>query len=219
MGNLFAVYVRAPRPVQRAVHRAHVRREARRFAHRARPRRAGETSKARPRRVREGFFDANCQGAGLDVGFGGDLVTESCRGWDVEHGDAELLGGVADGSFDFVYSSHTLEHVGSTERALGNWWRVLRPGGRLILYVPDRDLYEKRTRLPSRFNPDHKRFFLLERDDPPDTVGLLPLVRRVLPDADVVYAKVCDFGHSVRDPTRHSDGEYSIEVVLRKPLN
>jgi SAM-dependent methyltransferase len=97
-----------------------------------------------------------------------------------------------------------------------NWWRVLKPGGHLILYVPERDLYEKRVHLPSRFNPDHKRFFLLDRDDPPDTVGLIPLIESVLPIREIVYAKVCREGHTVNDPKRPSDGEYSIEVVLRK---
>lgn len=218
MGIVETLYLRAPSPFQRAMHKASARRQARVYARRPRPARAGETAKARGRRKREGFFDTYCQGRGLDVGYGGDLLSTNSRGWDVEHGDAELLGGVADASFDFVYSSHVLEHVASPERALANWWRVLCPGGFLILYLPERDLYEKRTRLPSRFNPDHKRFFLLDRDDPPDTVGVLPLVRRVLQDGEVAYAKVCDAGHTVRDAKRHSDGEYSIEVVLRKPV-
>ncbi|MBU1740254.1 MAG: winged helix-turn-helix domain-containing protein, partial [Proteobacteria bacterium] len=64
----------------------------------------GETRKARPRRVREGFFEKFCSGQGIDIGFGGDLLADNCRGWDVEDGDAQLLRGVPDASYDFVYS-------------------------------------------------------------------------------------------------------------------
>jgi SAM-dependent methyltransferase len=177
----------------------------------------GETAKARGRREREGFFARYCRGTGLDVGYGGDLVSANAHGYDIENGDAEKLAGIPDESFDFVHSSHVLEHMVNVERALQNWWRVVSPRGYLLLLVPDRDLYEKRQRLPSRWNADHKHFFLLDRYDLPDTLGLVPLIERTLPKAEVIYGKICDEGHSVRDPGVHSDGEYSIEIVLRKP--
>ena len=44
-------------------------------------------------------------------------------------------------SMDFVFSSHLLEHVADTGAALAEWWRVIRPGGHLVLYLPHRDLY------------------------------------------------------------------------------
>jgi SAM-dependent methyltransferase len=181
-----------------------------------RPPRTRETEKARPRREREGFFQAYCQGRGLDVGYGGDLLAPNCEGWDVEHGDAQYLRGAEDNSFDFVYSSHTLEHMVDPAVALRNWWRVIKPGGYLILYIPHRDLYEKKRTLPSRFNADHKHFFLVDRDDPPDTLGIVPLIARTLSNFDLVYAKECSEGHTVREPRLHSDGEFSIEVVLHK---
>jgi len=93
----------------------------------------------------------------------------------------------------------------------------LKPGGYLILFVPDRDLYEKKTTLPSRWNPDHRHFFLIDREDPPNTFGLLPLIHRAIANPVLGYAKVCSQGNSIRDPEVHSDGEYSIEVVLQKP--
>ncbi|MBU2548804.1 MAG: helix-turn-helix domain-containing protein [Proteobacteria bacterium] len=175
-----------------------------------------ETRRARPRRVRAGFFDKYCQGSGIDVGFGGDVLADNCQGWDVEDGDAQLLAAIPDNRFDFVYSSHTLEDLDRPDVALINWWRVIRPGGYLIIYLPHRDLYEKKTRLPSRWNPDHRRFFLLDRDDPPDTLGLIPLIERTLSGYDLLEAAVRDEGHTIDDPDVHSDGEYSMEVVLRK---
>lgn len=46
---------------------------------------------------------------------------------------------VPDGSMDAVWSSHNLEHLAPHEvpRALGEFLRVLRPGGHLLLTVPD----------------------------------------------------------------------------------
>lgn len=184
-----------------------------------RPAYVGETAKARARRLREGFFEKYCAGRGLDIGYGGDLLSGNCVGWDLEHGDAQLLEGLEDESWDFVYSSHALEHVADASEALRNWYRVVKAGGYLILFVPDRDLYEKKLTLPSRWNPDHKRFFLPDRDEPPDTVGLLPLIGKVIPDASIVRARRCADGHAIVDPLVHSDGEYSIEVIVRKPLS
>jgi SAM-dependent methyltransferase len=100
--------------------------------------------------------------------------------------------------------------------AIRNWWRVLKPGGYMILYIPHRDLYEKRMTLPSRWNPDHKHFFLLDKDEAPDTKNVLDLIRHALTGYEIIYAKECSEGHTITAPDVHSDGEYSIEVVVRK---
>lgn len=189
-----------------------------RFRFLRRPVMTKETSKAHERRRAEGFFAKYFNGHGIDVGYGGDLVIPNCRGWDIENGDAHELAGIPDAVLDFVYSSHLLEHLQDPARALRNWWRVLKPGGYLILYVPDRDLFERRQTLPSDFSTGHKHFFLLDRDDPPDTIGLIPLFRRELPGADVVYAKICDAGYCRGHMPMQMiiDVEYSIEVVAQK---
>lgn len=167
----------------------------------------GETSKAHPRRLREGFFDTYCRGQGLDIGQGGDPIVPGVRGWDLVDGDAQYLRGVEDEIFDFVYGSHILEHMRNPAEALRNWWRTVKRGGFLIVAVPDRDLYEGKQRLPSRKNPDHKTFFLLDADDPPDTVGLLPLLGRTLDGCLIREAKRCDDVMS---------GEFQLEVVAQK---
>lgn len=214
---------RIPRRVRRSLRRIHAVLVRLAFALRlwkwrtfGRPRRWLETSKAKARRMREGFFGKYCQGLGLDIGYGGDLVTETAKGWDIEHGDAQCLKGLKDETFDFVYSSHTLEDMAHPAAALRNWWRVLKPGGRLILYLPHRDLYEKKKDLPSRWNRNHRHFFLIDRDEEPATIGLVPLLRRALTDVEIIYVKECREGHTIADPLRHSDGEYSIEAVVRK---
>tara|TARA_A100001201_G_scaffold141470_1_gene137023 strand:- start:4893 stop:5432 length:540 start_codon:yes stop_codon:yes gene_type:complete len=44
-----------------------------------------------------------------------------------------------DGSVDLIYCSHALEHLDyeETEKALNNWYRVLKPKGTIRLSVPD----------------------------------------------------------------------------------
>ena len=205
-----------PKPAWNVLRGTSHRLQALQFKILGRPRFTGETAKAHARRLQEGFFEKFCQGRGLDIGHGGDPITSTCEGWDFEDGDAQFLKGVADETYDYVYASHTLEHMVDAGVALTHWSRVTKPGGYLLLYVPHRELYEKKQTLPSRWNPDHKHFFLLDRDDPPDTIGLIPLIQRVLPRAEIVYAKECSAGHTITDPNVHSDGEFSIEAVVRK---
>jgi SAM-dependent methyltransferase len=54
-------------------------------------------------------------------------------------GEATDLGFIADRSYDFVLSSHTLEHVANPLRALAEWKRVLKDSGVLALVLPHRD--------------------------------------------------------------------------------
>jgi len=51
--------------------------------------------------------------------------------------EATDLGGIADASYDFLLSSHCLEHVANPLAALREWRRVVRPGGTLVLILPD----------------------------------------------------------------------------------
>ena len=43
---------------------------------------------------------------------------------------------VDDSSFDYLFSSHCLEHMPDTIGTLKEWLRVVKPGGRLILMLP-----------------------------------------------------------------------------------
>ncbi|MBI4701106.1 MAG: methyltransferase domain-containing protein [Deltaproteobacteria bacterium] len=47
------------------------------------------------------------------------------------------LAGIADASYDGVLSCHALEHMANPLRALTRWKQVVRPGGGLLLVVPD----------------------------------------------------------------------------------
>lgn len=51
--------------------------------------------------------------------------------------EAGDLKGLGDTSYDIVLSSHCLEHLANPLRALREWRRVVRPGGNLLLALPD----------------------------------------------------------------------------------
>ncbi|MEW6720051.1 MAG: class I SAM-dependent methyltransferase [Thermodesulfobacteriota bacterium] len=53
--------------------------------------------------------------------------------------EAADLSRIAPASYDFVLSSHALEHVANPLRALSEWTRVLREGGHIVLVLPHKD--------------------------------------------------------------------------------
>jgi ADP-heptose:LPS heptosyltransferase/predicted SAM-dependent methyltransferase len=73
---------------------------------------------------------------------------------DVKIETADDLSKWATESQDAVYSSHTLEHMPDPLVTLKEWWRVIKVGGHLCLYLPDETLYPKIGEFGA--NPDHK---------------------------------------------------------------
>lgn len=204
-----------------------------------------ETRKAHERRMAEGWYRKFVGMPLLDVGSGVDPIPVSGAvhwdyqwtyeendhqlSWKNEPGDrdAQTLAGLPDESFTTVYASHILEHLEDPKEALRNWWRVLRPGGFLVVVVPHRDLYEKRATHPSRWNPrdregggGHLTFWLPDRDEAPDTLSLARVLTEVLPGlAEVHDFRVVNAGYDYSLPADvHPVGEYAIEVVVRKPV-
>ena len=111
-------------------------------------------------------------GTGIDIGAGEDNLGNytyifpkliDVFPWDVSNGDAQYLQSVSDNFFDFVHSSHCLEHLHDPYIGLQNWWRVLKPGGYMIVIIPDEDLYEQGV-FPSKFNGDHKWTFTIYKE-------------------------------------------------------
>jgi SAM-dependent methyltransferase len=84
---------------------------------------------------------------GFDVA---DVVREKAQGQGIEFIAPEQL---ADGSVDVVVCHHTLEHVPNPIAALGDMRRILKPTGKLLLFVPfERE--SKYTRF-DRNEPNH----------------------------------------------------------------
>lgn len=74
-----------------------------------------------------------CRGWGVDVG-GGRWPLPGALCVDVQNGeDAMRLPG---GPFDFVFSSHCLEHLQNPIAALEHWRDQLVTGGTLFVYLP-----------------------------------------------------------------------------------
>ena len=194
---------------------------------------AAEQSKAAKRRYSDGAFHQRYfVGHGIDVGGKPDPLSRyvgafarmrSCRTWDVEDGDAQHLLGVPDGSLDFLHSSHCLEHLQDPREGLENWCRVVRPGGHVVVTVPDEDLYEQGV-WPSRFNGDHKWTFTIHKAASwsPRSVSVLGLitclatptaVERVVLQRD--FFSEAAAAHSA-DQTLTPVAECCIEFVLRR---
>jgi SAM-dependent methyltransferase len=135
----------------------------------------------------------------IDVGCGPDLVVPNAVPFDLEHGDAErILDYFEAGSFDCVHSSHCLEHMRDVKTALAQWWGLVRPGGYLVIVVPDEDLYEQGM-WPSLFNPDHKATFRLGKQQSWSPVSYdIDMLVRALPGAEIVEATLQDSGYDRR---------------------
>jgi SAM-dependent methyltransferase len=188
-----------------------------------------ETRKANRRRVRDPLFERVFRGRGIDIGHGGDRLdrddlfpgVQSCDGFDIEDGDAQnILQYLPATSYDFVYSSHCLEHLPDPLCALRNWFGLVRPMGFLVFVVPDEDLYEQGN-WPSRFNAGHLWTFTFAKrwswsprsinviDALLDNLSGFSFVRITLVDDEYDYAIV---------GTDQSFGpaEVGIEVILQK---
>lgn len=95
-----------------------------------------------------------------------DFVVDSCE-------KMPMFGSAA---FDFVFSSHLLEHIVDYKSALKEWWRLIKFNGYLVLYLPHKDLYPNIGTKGA--NPDHKHDFV-EQDiiDAMKSIGGWDLVR------------------------------------------
>jgi ADP-heptose:LPS heptosyltransferase/predicted SAM-dependent methyltransferase len=102
-------------------------------------------------------------GTGLDMGCGNQKVCDSAIGIDIAGQAADIkvdlsadhsLSLFTDSSMDYVFSSHCLEDFKCTEAILEEWWRVIKPGGYLILYGPDPDFYPRVGTAGA--NPNHQ---------------------------------------------------------------
>lgn len=78
-----------------------------------------------------------CKGNGLDIG---------CGQWPLQGATpVDLADGVdgvklPEGQWDFIFSSHCLEHLANPVAAIEHWKSRLRKGGVLFLYLPHPDM-------------------------------------------------------------------------------
>ena len=91
-------------------------------------------------------------------------VLDALPGPHVDHvGKADDLTRFPDATFAGVYASHVLEHLdymGELQKALAEWKRVLQPGGRIYVGVPDMDVLA-RLYLEKEFLSFEQRFHVM----------------------------------------------------------
>ena len=139
------------------------------------------------------FLEKYFSGKIIDIGAGDDLVCDAAERFDQDDGDANHITRYRDlDTYDTVHSSHCLEHMHDPEKALLEWWKIIKPGGYLVLVVPDEDLYEQGF-WPSRFNRDHKATFTInnKKSWSPVSFNILELVSS-LPNSEIISAEIQD---------------------------
>lgn len=151
-------------------------------------------------------------GEGIDIGCGLDPIMPSAQPFDMQDGDANVITQYVSKEFDYVFSSHCLEHMHNPEAALLEWWTLVKKGGHLIFTVPDEDLYELGY-FPSLFNDDHKSTFTISKRKSwsPRSYNLLELVQK-LPQSQLHKIELQDMDYD-RSIQFHS--VYSRETAHR----
>ncbi|MCL2682701.1 MAG: class I SAM-dependent methyltransferase [Bacteroidales bacterium] len=140
-------------------------------------------------------------GDGIDIGCGSDPITPNVKTFDMVDGDANHITKFVNQTFDFVFSSHCLEHMINPYYALLEWWKLVKPGGVIIFIVPDEDLYEQGI-FPSRFNSDHKHTFTISKAQSwsPVSVNVLDLAQS-LPNGKIEHLCLQDKNYDRRKMT------------------
>ena len=172
-------------------------------------------------------------GAGVDVGGKPDPLAlyqelfcqmSSVKTWDWEDGDAQMMSGVPDNHFDFVHSSHCLEHLVDPLAGLRTWLRVVRDDGYLVITVPDEDLYEQGV-FPSTYNRDHKWTFTIFKSSSwsAQSKNIIDMIRDLGEPAELVRLEQLNSTYRFTlpryDQTLSPIGECGIEFIVRKRSN
>lgn len=104
--------------------------------------------------------------------------------------DFDVIENVADGSLDFLVACHVIEHTRNPIGSIAAAWRKLKPGGRLVLVVPDK----KRT---------------FDRDRPVTPLGHL-IEDHLAPDRSRDYAHYEEF-YALAQPVPQFDRPRMVE--------
>ena len=190
-----------------------------------------ETSKALIRRLHDSrYANSYFRGLGIDIGAGDDglgkyrqqfPLVNDVREWDLPDGDAQHMQGVDNDYYDFVHSSHCLEHMVNPLEAFENWLRICKPGGHVITTVPDEDLYEQGV-FPSNFNRDHKTSWTIMKKSSwsPFSMNVVDFLYQFRDQIEVLKIELINgtfiYDAPRYDQTLHGVSECAIEFVVRK---
>lgn len=162
-------------------------------------------------------------GRGIDIGCGNDPIYPDATSFDIADGDANEITKFVHEKFDYVFSSHCLEHMRNPYKAIKEWWKIVKPGGFLYIIVPDEDRYEQGV-FPSIWNADHKYTFTIHKTASwsPVSINIIDMVKR-LPDAEILKIEIQDdrYDYTLHDVDQTFQGNgmdamAQIAVVLQK---
>lgn len=161
------------------------------------------------------FPDHLFVGRGIDIGCGKDVVSQNAEPFDTNHGDANnILRYKKAESYDFVYSSHTLEHMIEPKKCIREWFELLKPGGHMIIIVPDSQLYEQGV-FPSVFNRNHKWRFTMDNSLAASNMIQIDDMFRELPNCKLIAKQLQDFNY---DYSLRSNGASKSAIFIGKIL-
>lgn len=154
-------------------------------------------------------------GRGIDIGCGDDLVCANAEPFDKIHGDAnDILGYKQRQWYDFVYSCHVLEHMDDPKKCIREWFELLKPGGHMIIIVPDSQLYEQGV-FPSVFNRNHKWRFTMDNSLAASNMIQIDDLFRELPNCKLIAKQLQDFNY---DYSLRSNGASKSAIFIGKIL-
>lgn len=87
-------------------------------------------------------------GEGLDVGCKKWKIKDDAIGVDIRQSPGVDLiikdwNKIDSEKYDYVFSSHCLEHIADWETAISHWVRVIKQGGIIFLYLPNPAVYNR----------------------------------------------------------------------------
>lgn len=191
-----------------------------------------EASKAAMRRnFDRRFATTYFVGNGIDIGCGNDPIDQfaefyplmtGLKRWDQADGDGMLLDGIQDETFDFVHSSHSLEHMQQPDVAMTNWLRVLKPGGHMVLMLPDEDMFEQGIWPSPYAGKDHVTSWTISKHESwcPQSINIIEFLSKFIKDIEILKIEKLDstyiYSAARCDQTQTQIGECAIEIILRK---
>lgn len=120
------------------------------------------------------LFVEHLTGCGVDIGSQGDPVIPTAIGLDLPpvefhhyngghepRGPIQLRGSAEklpfdSGSLDYLFSSHVLEDYKFWGPVLKEWVRVIKPGGKLVILIPDKERWAVALAAGQMGNPAHQ---------------------------------------------------------------
>lgn len=126
-----------------------------------------------------------CAGRGIDVGGIGEWVFPGAQAVNVLNPDGFHAQNLPAGTFDFIFSSHTLEHVPDYVGALSHWKTRLKNGGCVFLYLPHPDMEYWRPQ------NNRKHFHLFYPQDMAATLRDLGFVDVLHSERDMYWSFAC----------------------------